>query len=67
MAKTLEEYYNDPRIINEPSALREIHAIRFKIDEERKELSIKEYNDIVDQRTDAFFAEAKALREKELI
>ncbi|MDR2510490.1 MAG: hypothetical protein LBC77_07595 [Spirochaetaceae bacterium] len=65
MVKTFEEYYNDPDIIHEPSALREIHAIRLKIHDERQGLSVKEYNDIVDQRTASFFAEAKAMREKE--
>jgi hypothetical protein len=45
--KSLDDYMNDPDIINEPMALREIHAIRLMIHEERKGLTIAEYNALV--------------------
>jgi hypothetical protein len=56
MNKTWEDYYNDPEIVNEPSAMREIHAIRLKIQDERQGLSWMEYNAIVDKQTEAFLA-----------
>ncbi|GMO42210.1 MAG: hypothetical protein Pg6C_03590 [Treponemataceae bacterium] len=43
MLKTWEEYYNDPEIVNEPIALREIHAIRLKIHDETKDITPEEY------------------------
>ena len=42
MKKTIDDYFNDPDIINEPSALREVHAIRLKIYDETKEMTIAE-------------------------
>jgi len=35
----LEKYMNDPDIINEPMALREVHAIRLMLHEEKKNLT----------------------------
>jgi hypothetical protein len=35
-------YMNDPDIINEPSALREVHAVRLQISEEIKNCSPEE-------------------------
>jgi hypothetical protein len=57
--KTLEDYMNDPDIINEPMALREIHAIRLKIHDERKGMSIAEYNAIVRERAAHFLSSGK--------
>jgi hypothetical protein len=54
MVKTWEDYYNDPEISGEPSAMREIHAIRLKIHDERQGLSAEEYNAIVNKRAEAF-------------
>jgi hypothetical protein len=34
--KTFNDYLNDPDLANEPSALREVHAIRLKIYDEIK-------------------------------
>jgi hypothetical protein len=42
MVKTFEEYYNDPDIVDEPSALREVHAIRLMIHDETKDMSPSE-------------------------
>jgi ethanolamine ammonia-lyase large subunit len=42
MPKTIEDYMNDPEIANEPSALREIHAIRLKIYDEIKNMTVEE-------------------------
>jgi len=40
--KKLENYMNDPDIINEPMPLREVHAIRLMIQDEIKDMSPKE-------------------------
>jgi len=37
-----DKYYNDPEIVNEPKVLREIHAIRFKIQEETMNMTKNE-------------------------
>jgi hypothetical protein len=42
MPKTLEEYMNDPEIIDEIRPLREIYAIRLKIYDEIKDMTIAE-------------------------
>jgi len=39
MKKTYEDYYNDPDIINELPAMREIHAIRLMIYDETKDMT----------------------------
>jgi hypothetical protein len=54
--KTIDEYMNDPDIAREPESLREIHAIRLKIHDERKELTSAEYNAIVQKRAAIFLA-----------
>jgi hypothetical protein len=56
MHKTWEDYYNNSEIVNEPSAMREIHAIRLMIHDERQGLSWTEYNDMVNKRAEAFLA-----------
>jgi len=56
MTKTIDDYLKDPDIAHEPQALREIHAIRLKIHDERKEMTATEYNAIVHQRAAHFFA-----------
>jgi len=56
MKKTLEEYMKTPELSNEPDALREIHAIRLKLYEEREGMTPAEYNTIVRQRAAAFLA-----------
>jgi hypothetical protein len=48
--KTIEEYLNDPRILNDPDMagalepIREIHAIRLKIQDEKTRIGEDEYN-----------------------
>jgi hypothetical protein len=43
MTKTIDDYMNDPGIINEPMAMREIHAIRLKIQDEIKGMTPSEH------------------------
>ena len=44
MKKSLDEYMNDPEIVNEPSpTLREIYAIRLKIYDETKDMTAAEH------------------------
>jgi len=40
--KNLDEYMNDPDIIDEPMGLREVHAIRLRIHDETKNLTFEE-------------------------
>jgi len=42
MPKTLDDYLNEPEFANEPSALREVHAIRLKIYDEIKDMTVAE-------------------------
>ncbi|MCL2481072.1 MAG: hypothetical protein FWF38_05125 [Spirochaetaceae bacterium] len=42
MNKTLDDYMNDPDIINEPMPLRKIHAIRLMIYDEIKDMTPEE-------------------------
>ena len=42
MKKTLDDYLNDPDLVNEPSALREVHAIRLMIHDEIKNMTAAE-------------------------
>jgi len=43
--KTLDDYMNNPNLINEPMPLREIHAIRLMIYDETKDMSSDEITD----------------------
>ena len=56
MTKTIDDYLKDPDLANEPQALREVHAIRLKIHDERKGMTVAEYNAIVHQRAARFLA-----------
>jgi hypothetical protein len=58
MTKTIDDYLNDPALADEPAALREIHAIRLKLHDERKGMTSAEYNAIVHQRAARFLAPA---------
>jgi hypothetical protein len=49
----LKPYMNDPDLVNEPSALREVHAIRLKIQDETKGMTPSEYNARVRERSQA--------------
>jgi len=41
--KTLDDYMNDPEVVNEPMPLREIHAIRLMIHDETKSMTPAEH------------------------
>jgi len=40
--KTLDDYMNDPSVANEPMPLREVHAIRLMIHDEKKDMTPEE-------------------------
>ena len=42
MAKTFDDYMNDPRISNEPMGLRITHAMRFKVQDETEGMTAEE-------------------------
>ena len=48
--KTLNDYMNDPSVVNEPMPLREVHAIRLMIHDETKDMTADErrayYNNV---------------------
>jgi hypothetical protein len=48
---------NDPDIIDEPMYLREIHAIRFMIQDQTKNMTFEERKAYYHERTKATFAE----------
>jgi hypothetical protein len=52
MTKTLDEYLNDPDLVGEPEALREVHAIRLLISDETRGMTAAEHT--------AYFHEAAA-------
>ena len=55
MKKTLDDYLNDPELADEPSALREVHAIRLMIRDETKDMTAAERTAYF-QRAGRFFA-----------
>jgi hypothetical protein len=42
MAKTFDDYMNDPEIIDEPMGLRIAHAMRFKVQDDIKDMTTEE-------------------------
>jgi hypothetical protein len=38
----VSKYLNDPDIVNEPMSMREVHAIRFMIQDEQQGMSVEE-------------------------
>ncbi len=54
--KTIDDYMNDPDIINEPMALREIHAIRLKIYDKTKDMTSAEKTAYYRERSDHFLS-----------
>ncbi|MFP3042773.1 hypothetical protein LQZ19_13230 [Treponema primitia] len=55
--KTFDDYMNDPEIVNEPMGLREIHAVRLKLQDEHDVFS-PEFGDYVQKRAEAIAAES---------
>ena len=56
MKKTLDDYLGDPNLANEPSALREVHAIRLMIHDEIKNMTTAEQTAYFHEGTLAAFS-----------
>ena len=62
MTKTVKDYMNDPRILEDsemmaaPECIREIHAIRLKHQDESAEMTPEEHADYVNRKAAGFFA-----------
>ena len=56
MKKTLDDYLNDPDIVNEPSALREVHAIRLMIHDEIQGMTTEEVTAYFHEGSQAAFS-----------
>jgi hypothetical protein len=56
MIKTIDDYLNDPDLADEPSALREIHAIRLMIHDETKDMTVAERTAYFHERAARFLA-----------
>ena len=60
--KTVQDYLNDPRILNDPDMaealepVKEIHAIRLKIQDETAGMSFEEKATLRKRKADAMFA-----------
>ena len=59
MKKTIDDYMNDPEIVNETLTLREVHAIRLKIYDEIKDMSAAEMTAYFHEGAARFFAPEK--------
>jgi hypothetical protein len=59
MTDDLEKYMNDPDIIDEPMSLRYIHAVRFKIYEETKNMTPEEHTAYIKKKTDPIIKKFK--------
>jgi hypothetical protein len=62
MAKTVNDYMNDPRILEDqemmeaPECIREIHAIRLKLQDETEGMTVEEHVDYVNKKGKAILA-----------
>ena len=56
MKKTFDDYLNDPDIVNEPRALREVHAARLMIQDETKGMTAAERTAYFRESAARFFA-----------
>ena len=60
--KTVQEYLNDPRILSDPDMagalepIKEIHAIRLKIQDETAHMTTAEKIDFLNKEAEAFLA-----------
>ncbi|MCL2722299.1 MAG: hypothetical protein FWD47_13300 [Treponema sp.] len=55
MIKEIDDYMKDPDIAHEPSALREVHAIRLKIHDETKGMTVAEHTAYYNASSKRFF------------
>ena len=62
MKKTLDDYLNDPDIINEPMPWREIYAARLKIHDETKDMTAEERTAYYNAGTIRFLGKETAAR-----
>jgi hypothetical protein len=53
--KTIQDYMNDPAIADEPLPVREIHAARLMIQDERKGMTAREFSQAAEDHTIAIF------------
>jgi hypothetical protein len=66
MTKTVNDYMNDPRILNDrevmaaPRCIREIHAIRLKIQDQTAGMTPSERTKYYNKRSAAFLSRFKA-------
>ena len=56
MMKTLDDYMNDPDIVDEPMALREIHAIRLMTQDMTRDMTFEERKAFYEEAATRFFA-----------
>jgi hypothetical protein len=57
IVRTVDEYMNDPAIADEPMGLRQIHAIRLKLQDDRKGMTAEEYAAAARKNTEDLFTE----------
>jgi hypothetical protein len=66
MTKTVKDYMNDPRILNDrgvmeaPRCIREIHAIRLKIQDETSGMTPAERTEYYNKKSAAFLSRSGA-------
>ena len=56
MTKTIDDYLNDPDLVNEPQSLREVHAARLMIQDETKGMTAMERTAYYHEAAIRFFA-----------
>jgi hypothetical protein len=54
--KTIDDYLNDPALVNEPMALREVHAAWLNIQDETKNMTAEEKKAYYHDGATAFFS-----------
>ena len=59
MAKTFDDYMNDPRISKEPMGLRITHAMRFKVQDETEGMTASERTNYYNGSSALFLAVSK--------
>jgi hypothetical protein len=59
MTKTFDDYLNDPRIKDEPMGLRITHAMRFKVQDETKDMTAEERTAYYHEGAARFLASGK--------